>query len=127
MADISKEDLRKQITGKWRYFSCFTAEDREMYKTRLEKNLRTIFLSGILPVHSRNRAFYSCAIFEPRRTRTMAVRRQRTSRVYMATENSEYLWIYDVTARGALMKFVWLFFSDLRRSFSPRNLLPFRI
>jgi hypothetical protein len=62
MADITKEDLRKEIAGKSQYFNNVSLCRVETRITELVEFICEIFVNGSRSVHVQNRAFYSCTI-----------------------------------------------------------------
>lgn len=82
MADISKEDLRKEITGKQQYFTNSNVRTRENRKTNFAIFFAVIFPSGFLAVYSQNRAFYSCAMPIRTRIQTMAIGRSYSGHAF---------------------------------------------
>lgn len=63
MADISKEDLRKEIAGKWYFFVYFISRSCETLKTKHVIFFSTFFLYAFFSVISKNRGVFSCTIF----------------------------------------------------------------
>lgn len=105
-------------------FGCiFRVRRYETGKTNIAEFFRSIFPSGFSSVYSRNRAFYSCAVFQFQgiRIQTMANGTLLVAAMYSTrTEIREYLLIDAIIFEMPLTKSSWEFFSDLRRTLSPR-------
>lgn len=68
MADLSNEELRKEITGKWQYPLIYRTPTFDYHKTKFVINRAAVYPYVREPEYVRNRALYSCDVTTLART-----------------------------------------------------------